>query len=827
MPTRRLYRSWILPIGPTSFLANLKSGGKYEGIVGLYRHNVSADSIGIFDREIVEALSPSVKWIAHNGAGYDQIDVQACKEKGASANKQHLTTRIVVSNTPGAVDDATATTALYLMISAHRQYALAERNIRSLKWKSSLRSGNAHDLTNRTLAILGLGGIGMRLAELARAFPMRIVYHNRHKVEDAPEWCEYFPKERLDEMLGLADVLSVHVPLKKETEGLVDERMIRKLKKGAIIVNTARGKVIDEAAMIRALEDGHLGAVGLDVYPDEPEVNPRLFDFPNATLLPHMGTETCDSQKKMEIRALTNLLDYLQKGAGKDVVPELKTLDTREIALSERERQGVSIPHGSFEVLPARSLLFNSRFQIGRCIKNKVILDVLFEIWMYSDGGSPTYIVLTDEDRASVVDLQIRRVESGVRSITVALDRQESKAPLGLRSVLGATLNQTIPSKFRKTLGDSEEATQRESVSLGSEVDAFHVLQTEWDDILQVLQEKKTAQSHALETPLQEGSVLAVEALDVHLAHSFKTVPDEVPPATSQLLLSKRRLGPSQATKDILHRACEPGGSRLSFKISKIIQEPKKDILSSVFFGLLELETSSGDKSCSDEICLKLVDDSLLPFEEEDACKVEWDSQKDSARRGLRIQNFSALEIMRNEVTVYERMERWQGTLLPYAYGAYKFRHHGGPGDSKPMLGLLTEAVQGRSIYEMHKELRDWDLNDKKRIAHYLRHVERALLYGGIKERYAHSNLVLLVLGEGDSRDFSLVMVDFATVELRLGETMSLRSGGSAVVLKSFKCTGDIDSSWNLALGDALQVDINEAWRFGDETYFDWDDIEL
>lgn len=165
---------------------------------------------------------------------------------------------IIVSNTPGAVDDATATTALYLMISAHRQYAKAERNIRSGQWKSGLQSGNAHDLTGRTLAILGLGGIGMRLAELARAFPMRIVYHNRHKVENAPEWAEYFPAERLDEMLGIADVLSVHVPLRKETEELVDEKMIRKLKKGTIIVNTARGKVIDEEAMIRALADGHV-----------------------------------------------------------------------------------------------------------------------------------------------------------------------------------------------------------------------------------------------------------------------------------------------------------------------------------------------------------------------------------------------------------------------------------------------------------------------------------------------------------------------------------------------------------------------------------------
>ncbi|KAI0645288.1 D-isomer specific 2-hydroxyacid dehydrogenase [Trametes meyenii] len=293
------------------FLANLQPGGKYDGIVGIYRHNVSTDRIGIFDAPLIAALPASVKWIAHNGAGYDQIDVAAAKARGLS-----------VSNTPGAVDDATATTALYLLISALRLFAHAERDLRAGKWKASHVPGAAHDLTGRTLAILGLGGIGLRLAELAHAFPMRVVYHNRRKAANAPDWCEYYPAERLDEMLAGADVLSVHVPLKKETEGLVDETMIRRLKKGAVIVNTARGKVIDEAALIRALEDGHLGGVGLDVYPDEPQVNPRLLEFSNATLLPHMGTETCDSQKKMEIRALTNLRDFLTKGKGEDLVPE-------------------------------------------------------------------------------------------------------------------------------------------------------------------------------------------------------------------------------------------------------------------------------------------------------------------------------------------------------------------------------------------------------------------------------------------------------------------------------------------------------------------------
>lgn len=163
---------------------------------------------------------------------------------------------IIVSNTPGAVDDASATTALYLLISTVRQYAISERSLRDVKWKPSGLAAKSHDLTGRTLAILGLGGIGLRLAELAHAFPMRIIYHSRNKVADAPEWCEYFAN--VEDLLAEADVLSVHVPLRAETVGLVGEKWIRKLKKGSIIINTARGKVIDEDAMIRALEDGHV-----------------------------------------------------------------------------------------------------------------------------------------------------------------------------------------------------------------------------------------------------------------------------------------------------------------------------------------------------------------------------------------------------------------------------------------------------------------------------------------------------------------------------------------------------------------------------------------
>jgi len=127
-----------------------------------------------------------------------------------------------------------------------------------IKWKPAGLNCITHDITGKTLAILGLGGIGLRLAELVQSFPMRIVYHNRNKVANAPSYCEYFPN--VEEMLAQADVLSIHVPLRKETEGLVGEKWIRALKRGAIIINTARGKIMDEEALIRALEDGHVSS---------------------------------------------------------------------------------------------------------------------------------------------------------------------------------------------------------------------------------------------------------------------------------------------------------------------------------------------------------------------------------------------------------------------------------------------------------------------------------------------------------------------------------------------------------------------------------------
>ena len=170
---------------------------------------------------------------------------------------------ITVSHTPGAVDEATATTALYLILSTLRHFSTAERSLRAGTWKTPISSGATHDLSTRTLGILGLGGIGLCLANFAHAFPMRVVYYSRHRVPDAPAWCVYV--ESVEALCQASDVLSVHVPLRDETVHLVGEREIRGMKHGSILVNTARGKVVDEEAMIRALEDGHVRLLPLFV----------------------------------------------------------------------------------------------------------------------------------------------------------------------------------------------------------------------------------------------------------------------------------------------------------------------------------------------------------------------------------------------------------------------------------------------------------------------------------------------------------------------------------------------------------------------------------
>ncbi|KAK6906494.1 hypothetical protein I204_00698 [Kwoniella mangroviensis CBS 8886] len=269
------------------FFQDCAPGGRYSDIVGIYHEHLS-DKIG---------------------AGYDSVGVKAAKARG-----------IGVSNTPGAVDEATATTAVFLLVATMRRFSWCEANLRAGGFNPPGVEESARDLSGKTVGILGMGGIGLKMANYIRPFGCNLLYHNRRPNSLAPPDVKYVSE--LYEFLGQLDVLMVSIPLSEKTRGFVGEKEIRTMKKGSIIVNTARGPVIDEEAMIKALQDGHLGSVGLDVFTKEPEVDQRLKDMKHITLLPHVGTENQEARRKMERTALVNLKEFLTTGTGPNLVPE-------------------------------------------------------------------------------------------------------------------------------------------------------------------------------------------------------------------------------------------------------------------------------------------------------------------------------------------------------------------------------------------------------------------------------------------------------------------------------------------------------------------------
>ena len=295
------------------------------------------------DIEMLDNLPSKCKWIAHKGAGYDAFDTAAMVKRGECTirgARRRRSAGISLSNTPGAVDEATATTAVYLLIACMRRFTLSESVLREGGFAPIPEvESQAHDLEGRTIGILGMGSIGLRFAQMIRPFNMKMIYHNRNPNKLAPDWVEYVPDYHT--FLKQTDVLSVHIPLSKATIGFVGEKEIRMMQKGSIIVNTARGKVIDEEAMIKALEDGHvsraggrfghdthsqLATVGLDVFASEPLPDKRLVAMKNTTLLPHVGTENQDARRKMEVKALSNIRDFLTKGVGQNLVVECQSL---------------------------------------------------------------------------------------------------------------------------------------------------------------------------------------------------------------------------------------------------------------------------------------------------------------------------------------------------------------------------------------------------------------------------------------------------------------------------------------------------------------------
>lgn len=290
--------------------------GKLDGVVAAYRTFASAKITGLVDEELVNALPKSLKFLAHCGAGYDQVDVHACSARNPP---------IHVSNVPTAVDDATADTTMFLILGALRNFNTGMQALREGKWIGQPAPALGHDPQGKVLGILGMGGIGRNLKKKAEVFGMRVIYHNRRELsEELSGGAEYVT---FDELLGRSDVISLNLPLNKNTRHIIGKPEFAKMKDGVVVVNSARGAVMDEAALVEALDSGKVLSAGLDVFEEEPKVHPGLIRNPNVILVPHMGTYTVETLTAMEEWAISNVRLGIEAGKLKSPVPEQEKLN--------------------------------------------------------------------------------------------------------------------------------------------------------------------------------------------------------------------------------------------------------------------------------------------------------------------------------------------------------------------------------------------------------------------------------------------------------------------------------------------------------------------
>lgn len=283
----------------------------YQSIVGIYATYYAERKVGNVDKELISHLPQSVKFYSHVGAGYDKVDANAL-----------LARKIQMSNTPGPVCEATATTAIYLLIGALRNFNQKAEIARNGDW--GIKSYDGRDLKGKVFGILGMGNIGASIRDKAVPFHFKkIVYHNRHQLPKEEEGIAEYVAD-LDDFLAQCDAFAISVPLNAGTHHLLNKETIAKVKPGAVIVNTARGAIIDEDALVEALDSGHILSAGLDVFEFEPKIHPKLLSNPRVLLLPHAGTSTVETHIETEARALENIESGIKTGKLLDIVPEQK-----------------------------------------------------------------------------------------------------------------------------------------------------------------------------------------------------------------------------------------------------------------------------------------------------------------------------------------------------------------------------------------------------------------------------------------------------------------------------------------------------------------------
>jgi len=250
------------------------------------------------DADVIAAAGENLKMIANFGAGVDHIDVEAAQARG-----------LAVTNTPGVLTEDTADLTMALLLSVPRRLFEGEKILRAGKWTGWTPTFlMGHRIEGKRLGIIGMGRIGQAVARRAKAFNLQVHYHKRTRLPEQSEAdLEATYWDDLDEMLARMDFVSVNCPLTEDTHHLLDRARLKKLQPHAVIINTARGEIIDEEALADLIEVGRIAGAGLDVFEEEPQINPKLLDLDGVVLLPHMGSATIEARVAMGEKVLINI----------------------------------------------------------------------------------------------------------------------------------------------------------------------------------------------------------------------------------------------------------------------------------------------------------------------------------------------------------------------------------------------------------------------------------------------------------------------------------------------------------------------------------------
>ena len=261
-----------------------------------------------FDVETINKLSDKVKIISNFAVGFGNIDIKAAMKKN-----------IIVTNTPDVLTDATAEIAILILLGAARRATEGRKWVDKKNWTWSADFLMGKQLTDSRLGILGMGRIGQALAERAKSFGMKIHYHNRKKLPPNLEKGAIY-HESLKSLISISDFFSINCPTTEETKKIINEETLSYFLNGAVIINSARGDMIDDEAMINVLKSGKVFALGLDVYNGEPDIHPQYLKLDNVFILPHLGSATEKTRFAMADLAISNIEEYFKTGKCKNTV---------------------------------------------------------------------------------------------------------------------------------------------------------------------------------------------------------------------------------------------------------------------------------------------------------------------------------------------------------------------------------------------------------------------------------------------------------------------------------------------------------------------------